>query len=503
LFANSSSSLARLADAVTGNALISGGIGVAPLWGKVGLTTHVTGTLPVANGGTGAGTAAAARLSLSAASSGVNADITSLTALTTPLGPTLGGSGQGTYATGDLLFAPTANTLARRAIGAAGNVLTSRGGVPVWTNANDHSHFGQVWSAGNATDGLFVQNSSNADAASGIAGIATADSGLNYGVFGQAASGDGVGVQGLALASSGFPVGVSGQATAPAGTGVYGLVTATSGANTGVTGESSSPDGTGVFGQALATTGTPVGVYGYTAAATGYGLYTPNRLYVGNNAFVGGHLTIGSGSRIQADLGTVNAPGITFFNNQTSGMFSPATNVLGFVTSGNQRIHVAPDGKVGIGRVATANRLEVEGEASKTTASGWLANSDAAIKREVRDLSGALEKIENVRPVAFRYTAEYLHAHPDIEDKVYYNVIAQEFARVFPESVKSSGETIEGREILQVDTYPATIYSIAAIRELRAEVQARDLKLAELRQENRALEARLSAIEMQLARTGK
>jgi hypothetical protein len=41
----------------TGNALISGGVGVAPSYGKIGLTTHVTGVLPVANGGTNASTA--------------------------------------------------------------------------------------------------------------------------------------------------------------------------------------------------------------------------------------------------------------------------------------------------------------------------------------------------------------------------------------------------------------------------------------------------------------
>lgn len=42
-----------LADVATGNAVISGGVGVAPSYGKIGLTTHVSGTLPVANGGTG------------------------------------------------------------------------------------------------------------------------------------------------------------------------------------------------------------------------------------------------------------------------------------------------------------------------------------------------------------------------------------------------------------------------------------------------------------------
>jgi hypothetical protein len=53
IYASATNTLARLADVATGNALISGGVGVAPSYGKIGLTTHVTGTLPVANGGTG------------------------------------------------------------------------------------------------------------------------------------------------------------------------------------------------------------------------------------------------------------------------------------------------------------------------------------------------------------------------------------------------------------------------------------------------------------------
>ena len=56
LYADSSSTLARLNDVATGNALISGGVGAAPTWGKIGLSTHVSGTLPVSSGGTGATT---------------------------------------------------------------------------------------------------------------------------------------------------------------------------------------------------------------------------------------------------------------------------------------------------------------------------------------------------------------------------------------------------------------------------------------------------------------
>jgi len=53
LAAATTTTLSKVADVATGNALISGGVGVLPSWGKIGLATHVSGTLGVANGGTG------------------------------------------------------------------------------------------------------------------------------------------------------------------------------------------------------------------------------------------------------------------------------------------------------------------------------------------------------------------------------------------------------------------------------------------------------------------
>jgi len=53
IYADTTTSFAKLADVAVGNALISGGVGSAPSYGKIGLATHVSGTLPVASGGTG------------------------------------------------------------------------------------------------------------------------------------------------------------------------------------------------------------------------------------------------------------------------------------------------------------------------------------------------------------------------------------------------------------------------------------------------------------------
>jgi hypothetical protein len=149
------------------------------------------------------------------------------------------------------------------------------------------------------------------------------------------------------------------------------------------------------------------------------------------------------------------------------------------------------EARIGIGRFPDSRALEVEGNAAKSAAGDWLANSDARIKIDVRPLTNALEVISRVRPVGFHYTEEYRKAHPAIQDVEHYNVIAQEFAEVFPDSVSEGGDTLpNGEKILQVDTYPATIHAIAAIQELHLLVETKDAKIKELERRLETLERR-------------
>jgi hypothetical protein len=126
LYADTTTTLAKLADVATGNALISGGVGTAPSWGKIGLTTHVDGVLPIANGGTN-GTAT----------------------------PTAGAVAYG-----------SGTAYAFTAAGSAGQVLTSAGaGVPIWTTNAGGDVTGPASSTDNAvarfdsTTGKLIQNS--------------------------------------------------------------------------------------------------------------------------------------------------------------------------------------------------------------------------------------------------------------------------------------------------------------------------------------------------------
>src|SRR6185436_16903095 len=119
-------------------------------------------------------------------------------------------------------------------------------------------------------------------------------------------------------------------------------------------------------------------IFGQVTSTNGYGLDTPNRLFVGAAATVVGTLSAGAVNVI-----TTNRP--------PAGLFSPATNILGFSTAGTERLRLASDGKLGLGRTATTNIFEVEGNASKTVAGTWVANSDARIKTRVQNLEHALE----------------------------------------------------------------------------------------------------------------
>ncbi|NLH74573.1 MAG: hypothetical protein GX456_16110 [Verrucomicrobia bacterium] len=167
-------------------------------------------------------------------------------------------------------------------------------------------------------------------------------------------------------------------------------------------------------------------------------------------------------------------------------LYGWAGGVLGTHRGGAKAVLRWDDGKVGIGRTPAANALEVEGNASKTTAGSWLANSDARIKTDVATVTNALATLARVRLVSFRYTDAYRAAHPEVKDRRYLNVVAQEFAQVFPEHVHRSGEKLpDGSEILQVDTHPLTVYTAAAVQELHRELEA----------ENRALRERLARLE--------
>jgi hypothetical protein len=160
LYADTTTTLAKLADVATGNALISGGVSTAPTWGKIGLTTHVSGTLGLTNGGTGQTTANAAFNALApsqATNSGkyltTNGTDTSWATVT-----------QTTFSAGTTGFTPS--TATSGTVTLAGTLNIANGGTGVTTAQAAMNTF-----AGAVTSGQYLRgNGTNVVMASIVAG---------------------------------------------------------------------------------------------------------------------------------------------------------------------------------------------------------------------------------------------------------------------------------------------------------------------------------------------
>jgi len=171
IYASGTTALSKLADVATGNSLISGGVGVAPSWGKIGLTTHVTGTLGVANGGTGTTTSTGTGSLVLSASPTLTGTVTggtfsgngsSLTTLNADnvssgtLAVARGGTGNASYTVGDLIYASGTTALSKLADVATGNSLISGGvGVaPSWGKIGLTTHVSGTLGVANGGTGL-------------------------------------------------------------------------------------------------------------------------------------------------------------------------------------------------------------------------------------------------------------------------------------------------------------------------------------------------------------
>lgn len=113
---------------VSGKAVISQGIGVDPAWGKIGLTTHVDGVLPTANGGTGG-----------------------------LLTVDFGGTGRASHTAYAVICGGTTGTGAQQSIasvGSSGQVLTSNGAAALPTFQTPAASGGSAFTA--PVDGEFA-----------------------------------------------------------------------------------------------------------------------------------------------------------------------------------------------------------------------------------------------------------------------------------------------------------------------------------------------------------
>jgi len=416
LYASTTTALSKLADVATGNALISGGVGFAPSYGKIGLTTHVSGTLPVANGGTGATTLTGViKGSGTSAFTASNVNLTSEVTGTLPVAN--GGTGLASYTTNHIPYASGATTLTTSAnLTFNGTKLTISGIIFSRGNSNVSSNIaiGEVntlISNSTGTSNIAIGSEAMASSTSASSNVAIGQSALINATTGSS----NVGVGRLALA----------------GASIF------SGSNN-----------------------TAVGYGAGSAITTG-----------GENVFIGrGSAESVSTGNSNILIGYASAPSLETGSN----------NII--IGESAESSSVSVSNEIVIGRLLTGKGTQTayiggtNGAYNAKNVTTWETTSDERIKCNIVDSPKGLAEVKQLRVRNFNYRQVEdmpLNAQgkPIIDNldpnRLITGFIAQELQAVMPECVNTTASGL-----LSVSS-DAVIYALVkAVQELAAEVEA-------------------------------
>jgi hypothetical protein len=120
----------------------------------------------------------------------------------------------------------------------------------------------------------------------------------------------------------------------------------------------------------------------------------------------------------------------------------------------------------------------------------WNVASDRRLKTGIKPIASALDTLGRIKPVLFRYNADFLDKHPSTKAKEHFGVIAQEYEEVFPEFVTQGADGY-----LSVDASPLPFVIAAAVKELHLALSGQTEEVAALKQRNELLEKRLAELE--------
>ena len=423
LYANTTSTLAKLADVATGNALISGGVNTAPTWGKVGLTTHVTGVLDEANGGTGQSTIPA--LSVLVANA-----INTLTPVTVTAGQSVklnsGGTAWEAYtpstSTGNVSFtgtAPVANQVVTYT-NTAGTSITTGRTYQFRATADGQAQIQLFEGTTNGTESVTIQTPS-ALAASYTLTLPTTDGDAN-----QFLQTDGSGV--LSWAASG-------------GAGTVTSVASGNGMNF-----------TTITGTGTVTMGTPSAI---TSSSTNSTTATSHTHSITGAAFLAGTQTF-TGAK-------------TFTGGITSTSFNFDTNDSLFWTGSEAQIRINANMRFFVNNTSAGFSIS---DVQKVGGGTFNSYSDNRYKQDIAPYSKGLTELKQISPRSYRYTPAFMNA--DTPSQFFVGLVAQELeGTAFANCVK---EDSNGYKL--VDTSELTYALINAVVELSGKVEQLEAQLA-------------------------
>ncbi len=136
-----------------------------------------------------------------------------------------------------------------------------------------------------------------------------------------------------------------------------------------------------------------------------------------------------------------------------------------FASTADNQFLIRAAGGVGIGANNPDAMLTVNGTADKPGGGAWTVFSDARLKKNIEPLTGALNRLLELRAVTFEYKdPQSIHELPGVQ----IGMIAQEVEKVFPDWVDTAPN---GMKRLSIHGFEAL--TVQALRELRTEKDAK------------------------------
>lgn len=261
----------------------------------------------------------------------------------------------------------------------------------------------------------------------------------------------------------------------------------------------------GLYAEVTGVTSTDYAIYGNATgggdAWAGYfnhgNVYVKNKLSIGN-ATPNYSFEIEDGQAVSNLVSTASANGsVLVLRNETAsptyigainfslppGGATPgqiaylASDNLVFRVNNSERLRINQNGLIGVGRSPITNKLEVEGNASKSSSGDWLANSDARLKKNIEPLEPRemIEKLLSLKGITYEWNDDKTGTQRP--EGIQYGFTAQNIQAAFPTLVEEDGN---GYLQTAYGTYDAMM--VEAIRYLHDENQMLKKELEDIKE---------------------
>ena len=239
------------------------------------------------------------------------------------------------------------------------------------------------------------------------------------------------------------------------------------------------------------------------ASETNIGNYP---LYI-NNAYSGSSSKVGVWANLTADgtggrwahYATISNSGSTSSYGYYLSQSGTTTGIkYGAYFTGEDRNYMS--GSLGLGtsnpgtnKLYANGNIYVNGIAYNPSSTLWTVSSDKRFKKDITTLSDGLSVINRLRPVSFYWNDLYKSKHEVVKDHIQYNFIAQEFEKVFPNSVSKDDDGY-----LQVDLHNLTPFLVKAVQEQQNLIEELNNKIDELENQNSVLTQQNKVFEVKI-----